>query len=334
MEYKSGKVHAGIPSGNFGQISVSGEAYVHEQGLIHISWNHHLLSTVATRPSWLTIKNGSQSYIDKVMNGFPPNHIFLNTPVKSVTNDDDGRVRVHLESGKSEVYDHVIIATHGDEAHAIVLPEADIEEKQILSGFQTSKNTAVLHSDLSLMPRSRKAWASWNYMTLSSPTSSNIDQVCLTYNMNILQHIPRKIFGDVLVTLNPLHLPDQDLVQGRYTYSHPLYNARAIKSQDMLPRIQNTRGISYCGAWTKYGFHEDGFSSGLKVAQDHLGAQLPFKFKDSTFSRGKKPVLGLTDLALRVWIAFMQIIIVIVERLFGVQRRPLLSEQVRELKTL
>jgi len=254
------------------------------------------------------------------MKGFPPNHVLLNTPVQSITNDDDGRVRLHLHDGKEEVYDHVILATHGDQAHDIIFSEADQEEKAILSGFQTSKNTAILHSDLSLMPRSRKAWSSWNYITESSPTSSNVDQVCLTYNMNILQHIPEKTFGNVLVTLNPLHLPDPEFVQGRYTYSHPLYNATSIRSQSLLPRIQNTRGISYCGAWTKYGFHEDGFSSGLKVAQDHLGAQLPFKFTDSTFSRGRRPVLGIADLALRVWINFVQIFIAVIEMIFGVQR--------------
>jgi predicted NAD/FAD-binding protein len=302
--------------------------------LINLRWNHHLLSTVATRPQWLTLEHGAKSYIDVVMKGFPPNHIFLNTPVKSVTNDDDGRVRLHLENGKEDVYDHVIIATHGDQAYNLILPEADFEEKEILSGFQTSKNTAVLHSDLSLMPKSRKAWSSWNYITKSSATSSNIDQVCLTYNMNILQHIPENAFGHVLVTLNPLHDPAPETVQGRYTYSHPLYNTTAIRSQGLLPRIQNTRGISYCGAWTKYGFHEDGFSSGIKVAQDHLGAQLPFKFIDSTFGRGKRPVLGLSDLALRVWILFVQMIILIIERIFDMQRGARLQVEAKKTKKI
>ena len=274
------------------------------------------------------------------MRGFPPNHVFLKTPVDSLTNNDDGKVIVHLENGKSEVYDHVIVATHGDQAKALILPEADYEERDILSGFETSRNTVILHSALSLMPKSRAAWSSWNYITKSSPTSSNIDQVCLTYNMNILQHIPVKSFGHVLVTLNPLHLPPPELVQGRYTYAHPLYNAAAIRSQSLLPRIQNTRGISYCGAWTKYGFHEDGFSSGIKVAQDHLGARLPFKFKDSTFSRGRRPVLTLADLVLRLWIAIVQLFVVILERIWGVQRgsqqqpdtkRRLLNEKVNGL---
>jgi len=254
------------------------------------------------------------------MKGFPPNHIFLNTPVESVTNDGDNRVRIHLGNGATEVYDHVIIATHGDQALALILPEADHEERDVLSGFQTSKNVAILHSDPSLMPKSRGAWSSWNYITRSSKRSANIDQVCLTYNMNVLQHISESVFGNVLVTLNPLHPPDQKYVQGLYSYAHPLYNAAAIRSQSLLPRIQNTRGISYCGAWTKYGFHEDAFSSGLKAAQDHLGAKLPFKFKDSTFSRGQRPVLGVKDLALRLMIIVIQLLIMLFERLLGFQK--------------
>jgi predicted NAD/FAD-binding protein len=299
-----------------------------------IRWNHHLLSTVAARPQWLTLKNGAQSYIDAIMKGFPPNHVFLNTPVGSVTNDYDGRVRLHLENGRTDIYDHVIIATHGDQARELILPGADYEERQILSGFQTSKNTAILHSSLSLMPKSRKAWAAWNYITESSTTSSNVDQVCLTYNMNILQHLPEETFGHVLVTLNPLHLPHPELVQGRYTYSHPLYNSAAIRSQRLLPQIQNTRGISYCGAWTKYGFHEDGFSSGLKVAQEHLGATLPFKFKDSTFSRGKKPVLGIMDLLLRILIIATQLLIQALENLLKIEREGRQHLKVRAKKIL
>lgn len=252
------------------------------------------------------------------MKGFPSNHLLLNTTVQSITNDDDGRVRLHLGNNKSEIFDHVIIATHGDQALSLIHPEADMEERFILSGFSTSKNTAILHSDLSLMPQSRKAWSAWNYITASSPTSSNIPQVCLTYNMNTLQHIPTQQFGHVLVTLNPLHLPPPQLIQGHYTYSHPLYNAAAIRAQGLLPRIQNTRGISYCGAWTKYGFHEDGFSSGLKVAQEHLGATLPFKFRDSTFSRGKRPRVGLRGWGLRIVLVLVQLVIGVLEMLIWI----------------
>lgn len=254
------------------------------------------------------------------MRGFPPNHIFLSTAVTSITNTPSGKVQLHLSNGKTDTYDHVIVASHAPQALSLLSPSQTPTEDEILSGFQTSKNTAVLHSDLSLMPQSRTAWSSWNYITKSSPTSSNIDQVCLTYNMNILQHIPTSTFGPVLVTLNPLHPPAAESVQREFTYSHPLYNARAIRSQSLLYKIQNKRGISYAGAWTKYGFHEDGFSSGLKVAVEHLGAKLPFEFVDSTFSRGKRPVLGLADLVLRLWISVVQVLVVAIERVLGVQR--------------
>ncbi|KAI8305790.1 hypothetical protein K4K59_011986 [Colletotrichum sp. SAR11_240] len=253
--------------------------------LVRFMWNHHLLSTISTRPQWLTLKKCGKSYIDAVMHGFPSNHLFLNTQVTQVTSEEDGRVRVHAHNGKSDVYDHVILATHGDQALRIIGSSATPEEKEILSAFKTSENSVVLHSDLSHMPASEKAWSSWNYLTLSSPSTGkqNIDQVSLTYNMNILQHIPRETFGDVLVTMNPLHQPNPDTIQGSFTYRHPLYTPEAVRAQKLLPRIQNKRGISYAGAWTKYGFHEDGFSSGLHIAQDHLYAKLPFQFVDSTY---------------------------------------------------
>ncbi|PFH57531.1 hypothetical protein XA68_14899 [Ophiocordyceps unilateralis] len=278
--------------------------------LVRFLWNHHLLSTVAARPQWLTLRNGSKTYIDAVMRGFPPNHLFMNTPVSRIANDADGRVLLHLEHGQTEVYDHVILATHGDEAFAIIESSATEQERSILSSFETSHNEAVLHSDLTLMPRNRKAWASWNYLTQSSASRANIDQVSLTYNMNILQHIPREQFGDVLVTLNPPHRPHASTTQGRYFYSHPLYTPEAVRAQKQLRSIQNKRGISYAGAWTKYGFHEDGFTSGLYVAQQHLGARLPFELRDSTHSRGKKPVLGFSDYLLRLLILVVQVFLI------------------------
>jgi predicted NAD/FAD-binding protein len=297
--------------------------------LVRFMWNHHLLTTVSARPQWLTLPLGSKSYIDAVMKGFPPNHHFLNTPVKSITNDPSGRVQLHLQNGRIDTYDHVILATHGDQALKIISASATPSEKSILSAFKTSQNTAILHSDLSLMPKSRKAWSAWNLLTLSSSPSTSVtpaksglvDKVCLTYNMNMLQHIPTSVFGDVLVTLNPTHLPPPEKVQGRYTYEHPLYTTAAIRAQSMLHQIQNTRGISYCGAWTKYGFHEDGFSSGLKVAMENLGAELPFEFTDSTYSRGQKPVFGIRDLILRLVILWIQLFIILLERARGVQRK-------------
>lgn len=278
------------------------------------------------------------------MEGFPAGHLFLNTPVRSVKNEPDGRVRLYLDGERSEVYDHVILATHGDEALAIIEASATDEEKDIMSCFHTSQNDAVLHSDTSMLPASRKAWASWNYLSLSSPageTKTAVDRVSLTYNMNILQHIPADIFGHVLVTLNPLSEPDASTIQGRYRYSHPLFTAAAVRAQQLLPRIQNKRGISYTGAWTKYGFHEDGFSSGLAVAVRHLGAKLPFDFVDSTFSRGRTPEPGIADWLLRIVLWMVQVCLVAtIEKLLGISRtaqrrskpRPAVRSDTRGMK--
>ena len=135
--------------------------------------------------------------------------------------------------------------------------------------------------------------------------------------MNIIQNIPHKAFGDVLLTLNPIHEPRAETVQGRFSYSHPLYTPAAVRALEQLPRIQNKRGISYAGAWTGHGFHEDGFSSGLHVAVSHLGARLPFEFVDPTSSYGRQPELSILDWLLRVVILLIQIFLIdLPERLF------------------
>ncbi len=284
-------------------------------------WNHHNLSTVASRPEWLTLTEGSRSYIDAVIRDFPSDRIFINKAVRTVKNNDDGRVVLSLQGGQEETFDHVIIATHGDQALELLGAEATAQERDVLSCFKTSRNEVVLHSDLTHMPKRRKAWCSWNFMTLSPHADTFNDTVSLTYYMNTLQHIPHDQFGHVLVTLNPLREPDPALTQGRFVYSHPLYTSKAVEAQKRLGHIQNKRGISYAGAWTNYGFHEDGFSSGLKVAQDHLGARLPFDLVDASFSRGKMPKLGISDYLLRMFIILIQWTIVRpLELLVGIDR--------------
>ena len=293
--------------------------------LIRFMWNHHLLTTVAARPTWMTIVGGSKQYIDAVMRDFLEDHVHLGTAIQSLSILENDQLAVHRKDGRREVFDHVILATHGDQAKDIIRDIATPQEIDIMSGFKTSKNTAVLHSDRSvrvkkisslelntnipkLMPKRYVAWSSWNYITIS-PSPTTTPSVCLTYWMNLLQHIP-SLYGMALVTLNPLHPPRS--AQGSWTYHHPLYNAAAIRSQKLLPCIQNTRGISYAGAWTKYGFHEDGFSSGLKVAVEHLGAKLPFEFVDSTFSRGRRPVLGWMDYTVRGCIYMIRLIVFLI----------------------
>ena len=136
--------------------------------------------------------------------------------------------------------------------------------------------------------------------------------------MNILQHLSEEELGPILVTMNPPHPPDPRLTQGKFVYRHPLYTAEAVDAQKRLQEIQGERGVSFCGAWTKYGFHEDGFSSGLKVAMDQLGAELPFEFVDSTFSRGHRPDLGWRDYMLRVVLLIVLMGLRVWERLLRV----------------
>ena len=327
--------------------------------LIRFMWNHHLLTTIAERPPWLTIPSGSQRYIHAIVKSFPAGRLHLHTSCEVANvlrpwSKDDTDVTVSWIDAKSgriegDVFFHVILACHGDEVLPLLSRQStqpanstsrsngsadnsrssfiksssgvqyiSQQELDILSAFQTTENTAYLHSDLTYMPTRRACWTAWNYLISSSPSKlSSPAGVSLTYSMNILQHISEKAFGSVLVTMNPEHPPDPKKTQGKFVYRHPLYTVESVKAQKRLESIQNERGVSYCGAWTKYGFHEDGFSSGLRVAKEHLGAELPFEFVDSTFSRGHKPMLGWKDYVLRIVLLVLMLYIRVFEIIVG-----------------
>lgn len=185
------------------------------------------------------------------------------------------------------------------------------------------------------MPLRPLAWSSWNYLTASSPSaplpsapststlpssstpSGALTTVTLTYNMNTLQHLPVSRFGHILVTLNPPHPPSPHLTQGKYEYTHPLYNAAAVRAQGRLGEIQGRRGVWYAGAWTGYGFHEDGFASGVKVACE-LGGAVPWRRADAKFSRGRRPVLGAGGYAVRAVVMIIMAVIRAVGIVLGV----------------
>jgi predicted NAD/FAD-binding protein len=176
------------------------------------------------------------------------------------------------------------------------------------------------------MPKRRTAWSAWNYLTHSSPpskgtspTSGDLQTVCLTYNMNILQALPVPKYGDVLVTLNPQTPPSTALTQATYEYRHPLYNARMVAAQEKLEQIQGKKGVWFAGAWTGYGFHEDGFVSGMGVGL-RLGGSVPWEAKSAKFSRGVKPVLGWNDFVARVVVWILQLYITVLERVVGLPR--------------
>ncbi|KAJ4297784.1 hypothetical protein N0V90_005679 [Kalmusia sp. IMI 367209] len=311
--------------------------------LVRFMWNHHLLSTVAERPPWLTIEGGSRRYIDAVVRECKGAKIELMTPVETLKRID-GRVELTLggeKGGKTEIFDEVVLACHGDQARRIVGGAATCEEKNILSAFETTPNTAYLHSDLSvsmplnhlvalqkltyqLMPERRTAWSAWNYLTHSSspsnPTASSLENVSLTYNMNILQSLPTSTYGDVLVTLNPETPPSATLTQATYQYRHPLYNARMVAAQEGLEQIQGKRGVWYAGAWTGYGFHEDGFASGMNVGL-RLGGSVTWEAKNAKFSRGTAPVLGWKDHVVRAIVIVLQLYVSLVELVLGAMKR-------------
>jgi predicted NAD/FAD-binding protein len=186
------------------------------------------------------------------------------------------------------------------------------------------------------MPKRRNAWSAWNYLTTSesSPSSQNpagaLQTVSLTYNMNILQHIPVSKFDNVLVTLNPENPPAPALTQATYQYRHPLYNARVVTAQEQLDTIQGKQSIWYAGAWTGYGFHEDGFSSGMRVGL-RLGGSVPWEAKDAKFSRGLKPILGWKDWAVRAVVMFMQVWIGVLERAVGINRQSGVGGKVKAI---
>ncbi|PYI08645.1 FAD/NAD(P)-binding domain-containing protein [Aspergillus sclerotiicarbonarius CBS 121057] len=249
--------------------------------LIRFLYNHNLLNTLGHGLEWLSISNGAKSYIEVIMADFPHDRVYLNQPIVSVTNDPTSNmVHITTAEGKTTAYDHVIIATPAPHALSMISSSATPTEKSILSAFETTTNTAVLHSDESLLPQTRSVWSTWNYLS-----NGAADQVCVTYNMNRAQGASHTKYGSVLVTMNPMFMPDERTIQGVYEYEHPLFTPAAVKAQTMLPRIQGTRGISYVGAWTMYGFHEDAFTSAFGVVRE-LGAKIPFPVAESRLKGG------------------------------------------------
>ena len=181
-------------------------------------------------------------------------------------------VVVHDSHGKHNIYDHVVIAAHSDQALAM-LADADARERSILGAIGYSPNTVYLHRDIRLMPKRRRAWASWNFLRWPREASADND-VSVTYWMNPLQGIDDD--KPLFVSLNPPVEPDPALTFGKYRVEHPQYNAAAFAAQKRLDEIQGKRHTWFCGAWTGYGFHEDGLRSGLSVAEA-LGAVVPWR---------------------------------------------------------
>jgi predicted NAD/FAD-binding protein len=230
--------------------------------------NHRLLQY--DRPVWRTVKGGSRRYVEKMISSFR-DRIRLGCAVTSIERTPHG-VIVHDSRGGRDSYDHVVIASHSDQALAM-LSDADDRERAILGAIGYAPNTVYLHRDIRLMPKRAHAWASWNFLRWRREGAAAND-VAVTYWMNRLQGIDND--KPLFVSLNPPFAPAAELTFGKYMCEHPQYNARAFAAQRRLGEIQGRRRTWFCGAWTGYGFHEDGLRSGLAVAEA-LGAAVPWR---------------------------------------------------------
>lgn len=234
--------------------------------------NHGLLKMYG-RPGWRSIAGGSGQYIERMLSDSTI-QVRRDAAVKKVVRDG-ASATVHLRDGTTAAFDQVVIATHADQALAM-LENPSAEERSLLGAFDYSSNTAVLHTDRSLMPKHKLTWASWNYLDWNTKSGQPADDcdLCVTYWMNRLQNI--KSTSDILVTLNP---PEDHPIKnelGRYSYSHPIFDAAALTAQEQLWSLQGENRTWFCGAHFGAGFHEDGLQSGLAVAEQLGNVRRPW----------------------------------------------------------
>ena len=245
--------------------------------MIRFCHNHGLLQ-VSDRPQWWTVKGGARQYVEKITAGIADKR--LNTPVRRIERDATG-VRI-ITDGRSERFETVVLATHSDQALAL-LADATPLEAATLGAIRYHPNRAVLHTDASVLPANKLAWAAWNYergtgaghsashaasLGDSQGKSATQPQVCLHYLINKLQPIP--FTQPVVVSLNPMREIPRMHVLGEYDYAHPVFDLAAMAAQARVPQLQGQQHTYFCGAWMGYGFHEDGLKAGLGVARSLL----------------------------------------------------------------
>lgn len=217
--------------------------------------NHGLLS-INDRPVWRVVEGGSRSYLD-AMSASYRDRIRLDSPVASVRRQG-GKVLVRTADGHTDVFDHVFIACHSDQALAMLEDPSDAE-REVLGALPYQRNEAVLHTDISMMPKSRRAWAAWNYHVPREATGT----VGVTYNMNILQRLD--VTEQFMVTLNHTHAIDRSRIIATMSYDHPLFTIEGTAAQRRHDELNGERNTWYCGAYWRHGFHEDGVVCALRT---------------------------------------------------------------------
>ena len=232
----------------------------------------HGLFPIYGRPVWRTVLGGSRQYLNRLTDTHRY-RVLLNRAVRSVRRLTD-RVLVEDRQGEVQRYDHVVIATHADQALAM-LADPDGAERRLLGRFRYERNLTLLHSDEGLMPHRRRAWASRNFM---SRGQGEEQKVSVTYWMNRLQQLPTD--QQLFVSLNPLRQPAQGKILRSYLYEHPVFDRETIGAQRLLWNLQGVRRTWYCGAYFGHGFHEDGLQAGLAVAEQLGNLSRPWKLTD------------------------------------------------------
>ena len=229
--------------------------------------NHGLLS-VNDQPQWFTVTGGSREYVKRLSASFA-DKAHTNRGVATVERTPEG-VIVTDEHGQADTYDQVIFACHSDQAAKMLSNPTEIE-RDIIGSVAYHPNKVVLHKDKSFMPKRRSVWSSWVY--LSEDRTDARDSVSLSYWMNRLQNLDTS--EDIIVTLNPHKAPDRDLVINEHVFEHPVFDTAAINAQSRLDEIQGKDRIWWCGAWQRYGFHEDGLLSAVNVCKK-MDATIPW----------------------------------------------------------
>ncbi len=232
-------------------------------------FDNHGLLTINDQPQWHTVSGGSRQYINKVVSHFESS-IRLSSPVASVERKESA-VHVTTKAGHEDEYDAAIIATHSDQALSLLANPTE-NERDILGAIPYQNNKAYLHRDPSFMSKRKACWASWNYLC-----DEKIDErarITVTYWMNLLQNIDNNT--PLFVTLNPPTPPREDLIFDEHIFEHPVYDMAMVNAQKRINEIQGKKRIWFCGAYQRYGFHEDGLLSAVNVAKQ-LGCKIPWE---------------------------------------------------------
>lgn len=236
--------------------------------IIEFYKNHGILA-IKDIPQWQVVCGGSKCYVDAIISGFSDS-IRINTLIISVVRKEE-HVEVFPHGGFPEEYDHVIFACHSDQALRILGEDATSTERELLSAFPYEKNVAQLHTDISVLPQNRRAWACWNYYVPGQES----EKATVTYNMNLLQNLRSgKTFS---VTLNGEDHVDPDQVIRRINYEHPVFTSGRAAAQRRHAEVIDQRRTSFCGAYWGNGFHEDGVNSSLKVCRALNGTNKTWK---------------------------------------------------------